>query len=1391
MSVRALLRSHADFIPIQLPFQARPQFVTEDGYEYDPLQDTPEEEAEEDGVAADDEQEGGEEAEEVDQEIGGDEDGDVEMDNKAVEEQEEGEDEEEAQEPLLSIPDSLVLPYSLTQARLHHLTSLFPHIFSHPPIPSHSKPRIRPPPKGTFIYPTPSTPIHPLPNPEYHGPTITAESSSPAPGESSKSQDTTDPNATPQPTSKSSRPPRPKKVQEVEWPAHEIECISRCTLSVGHISFPGTEIWIGRFVEPRVTQPKKERAKPGERKEKRRLLAEEGGGSAKRSKPRKSATEGYTPRRPKPSASTPAATPTPSIAARPPPPPGPPAYRPPPIAPSVRPPPPAVRPTAPVPTRPTTASPQLIQLVNQAATRHAWLSALIYKAAGSTANQVELERLGKAVARLSRGEPIEDLAPPPLPGQAVAGPGPSTTAQSRPPPSISSAKPSMTSAIAPTTAPLTAPTPAPASASISSISPPAPAPATTQSTGTAVTTSQPAAQPTPAQIQPSSTKDTSESKAEDADSDNEVPMTGRPQVGGGPLPVDVEDTASAAPAEPARPAPSAQPVAKPPESSAETSEQPISNAPDIGTVPPAPTPDITKPSDPVPIAPPNVGSATQGAPATSFASPRPQLAASSPSERLPTPTPPPPPKPTYPLPPPFLLIAFKEQPTEKFLLPLGQRSFISRVGGEWVTGPRPPSPEPILQPEPQPHMQAEDAKPEVNVSTSVANDTAPISAPSALTNDTTPQDTPAIIAKPLRSRTRQSLGRHAKEPPAAIPTVPSKEPTPLPEPEVIEEPKVEVKPKPISGLPPLPGQVPAPGTVLISTFIPSGSTRWAKVDWEKLKEGLPFDNPIFWDKVEKPESQSTVEVKKESNESPSTSTIVRGLRHPRTNSDSTKKGKIEAGKPELLNLGAKDFMPSQGDLQPVTIRLTDISDEVWKKMRDLMEVTERHEIELMFRKEPGFFDGVDLENEQPTQARQSPSTIPDNHPPVPPTPSRGLSSKILASLRPTYLARKISLFNALLQRVPGRSFLTRRLPPPPPDEIVEATSDKWAARPYPISTKPLYLPGGEDNQDEEGEMQGREIELSPPPNNKKKKGEEEKITFELPVSYDLLDEQVERGVRRELLNPKGRRGRRKSLGLGRAGGGNEEGLGEKKVREKRGVQNGVCEGCGRVGIKVWRRGPGGRGTLCNACGDLFVAKQLPPLKKPGAMKAFLGENGDEEDQDQDQEGEGTKGQQSEENQDSGITSNQKQDDNQEPESQLKVDGENSDLGASQVINEQDTPNNGNVVNPDHSKDRNPNAIDAQTDNVSTQRFSPKNDANDNPALSENPVPAEEQGTSASSFKEQGAGVTAVPQPQSHGEEISTLQGEEKSGMSHSARENGVDDKIDENENHKMDVDVDA
>ena len=181
---------------------------------------------------------------------------------------------------------SLVLPFSLTQTRQRHLTHLLPHIFSHPPIPSNAKPRARGPPKGTFLFPTPAPLAAPLPLKEYHGSSrhLELEKASSAPltpnVDTQGPIEARSPGAANSITASGVTGPAPKiktkKMERHNAPAHEIDCIGRVTLTIGPISYPGTELWIGRFVEPKGEaktirqRDKTEKLPKAERKDKKR-----------------------------------------------------------------------------------------------------------------------------------------------------------------------------------------------------------------------------------------------------------------------------------------------------------------------------------------------------------------------------------------------------------------------------------------------------------------------------------------------------------------------------------------------------------------------------------------------------------------------------------------------------------------------------------------------------------------------------------------------------------------------------------------------------------------------------------------------------------------------------------------------------------------------------------------------------------------------------------------------------------------------------------------------------------------------------------------------------------------------------------------------------------------
>lgn len=228
----------------------------------------------------------------------------------------------------LKLTPSMILQYSLIQTRYHHINNLFPHIFSHPAVPAHSRPRARPPPKGTFLYPTPK-PVTPLPAREYHAPlkkdkgkkdkgkdTDDAEKD----GEKRKEEDHKDGENKDEAEAKKKGGRRKAKAAEgTPAPPHEIECIARVTLQVGPMSFPNTELWVGQFVEeregaggtvrmrppkaPKEPKPKEPREKPREKRPSEREPKKK-----EPKRPRTSATVPARPTRPPPPATAPPAT---------------------------------------------------------------------------------------------------------------------------------------------------------------------------------------------------------------------------------------------------------------------------------------------------------------------------------------------------------------------------------------------------------------------------------------------------------------------------------------------------------------------------------------------------------------------------------------------------------------------------------------------------------------------------------------------------------------------------------------------------------------------------------------------------------------------------------------------------------------------------------------------------------------------------------------------------------------------------------------------------------------------------------------------------------------------------------------------------------------------------
>ena len=445
------------------------------------------------------------------------------------------------------------------------------------------------------------------------------------------------------------------------------------------------------------------------------------------------------------------------------------------------------------------------------------------------------------------------------------------------------------------------------------------------------------------------------------------------------------------------------------------------------------------------------------------------------SSTAPVSAPPPPPPRRYPQPAPFLYIAFRELPTEKYLVPIGSQSYISRLGGDHVTHPAPqplPKPAPLRVPEP---------------------------APLVLTVPTAVDSAPGEVSK----RTRQSLGRQKEEKP----------PTPEPEPEQLPTPPPEIL---MSNLPPLAGMAPPPGTVLISTFLPT--TDWMPPDWKSMSKRLPFENKIYDIIENKPEPPK-----------PEPSSPER-RRHLDTKS----------ARPPMLNLGAEAWYPDDDPVHAVTIRMYGIDDRAWFRMKRVIADAEQAGVNNLAEQQPELLGS---------------------------TPSRDRLSQ--PRLWESYYALKRSNFESLLTRVPARSFLHYRLAEQSSD-LIDASADRWAPRPYPLSTRPLYL----TSPPPEGEEQLWDVPLPQP---KKRRNEAEaEVEFEMPVSLDQLDERVAVGAQKAVNRKVGKLKMPKKRPPKPVINSEDENAGTRY--QKRGVPGRICQGCAGEGLKVWRRGPGGPGT---------------------------------------------------------------------------------------------------------------------------------------------------------------------------------------------------------------------
>ncbi|CAD6568818.1 MAG: hypothetical protein TREMPRED_004786, partial [Tremellales sp. Tagirdzhanova-0007] len=719
MSTRALSRTGQPAAPlIELPTDFHPQYVNKGGYEHtqediaalhQASSNTDENEGLPDVSPLKDDAEPDMEANDLDGSGG-----------------------HQTEKSLLSLADSLVLPYSLTLTRQHHLTHLLPHIFSHPIVPVHSRPRIRGPPKSAFLFPTPPPPTQPLPNKEYHDAPKSATSSTPT--------------ELPKKTSKSI------SGDKEEPPAHQTECIARITLSIGPISYPGTEIWVGQFVEPRIAPLMKEKTNKAPRHSLNDTAAARRATLSNTSQASPIPREGATPRS------------------------------------SLVPPPRSTLPTT------------LIQRVNAAATQHPWLSVIIHKAAHSNASKEELARLGRVVARINRGEVIGEG------GDARTFTNAAGTATS----AAAQAGPSRTS------------------------------------------------------LEASSTLVVDDSSDSDADAD----MTGARQVGGGTVPPERQST-------------------------------PRTHAQSVISTPDRPTPnEVIHPA--------------LSSPSASLVVPRTPHARPPPSKTQGAGTPVPPPRTIHP--PPFLLVALREAPTEKYLVPLGSQSFVSRIGGDYVTGP--------------PTVGRKVEVPPLAARPSVPNTVA-----SSILSQA-PEVHSIPLFKPGAGRTRAALRGTKPETAtglAAGPAIAADSNTVL-------EGTAKMSHRNPPDLSPLSNMEPLPGNVLLSIVVPAGE--WMRPNWTELEKSLPFRKPGFGNPQAEVENVHAMPVLSSGDDAAKSSPNI-SLRQEYPAFE-VAPSKQRTSVP--LNLAATSFIPTEGDVHPVTIGLGDIDDRAWRRIKYVMDEVERMEM---------------------------------------------------------------------------------------------------------------------------------------------------------------------------------------------------------------------------------------------------------------------------------------------------------------------------------------------------------------------------------------------------------------------------------------------------------------
>jgi len=523
-----------------------------------------------------------------------------------------------------------------------------------------------------------------------------------------------------------------------------------------------------------------------------------------------------------------------------------------------------------------------------------------------------------------------------------------------------------------------------------------------------------------------------------------------------------------------------------------------------------------------------------------------------------------------------LLIAFKEMPTEKFLLPLGSQSYVSRIGSSAVT-------KDLAAPGAATPTEA--IKSDVTTGAEKSTETAAVAA----------VETPLPASG--RGRTRQSLGRSATKP-----TVVKKEESKsvdVPKLVELQQPPPSAPRQPVrSELPPLPGISPPHGTVLLSTIIPVDD--WLRPDWDKLAQRMPFYSKAYDEAVFPPSTGMNASDTPAA--SASTADPINVPRSPKTRArvppSPRSHRRIDAApqKPSerdidpntLLNMGAESLMPPEGNVRAVTIRLEGVDDTAWTKMRWVMDHIDGVEMKALGAARPDLLEASVTAPASPTPPApvptstggtssapaRTPAPVPDSTPiptatpsaPRPPVP-KPFDPTLHPRLRKAYDEYRRIRVQGLLARVASRTFPKYRLPAR--TDIKDALSDRWAPRKYPMSTRPLYLTSPPPEGEGEGELEEEEIVPQP----KRKRGQaEEEVMFEMPVSLDMLDERVEAGAKKSVNRRVGK------LKLGKLKEPKLTLSGRVKNVGKRSKPGMVCEGCARTDQKVWRKGPGGKGT---------------------------------------------------------------------------------------------------------------------------------------------------------------------------------------------------------------------